>query len=114
MLAIQFELNRTTNIFENGNYLWSTELFKVSKILDTEPVTYRVRDTKDEEIFGSFYDYKFQKFKNKSEKYQTEKIKKSRAHRGKRQLLVRWLGYKSDFDYWVAVEDVYNAPMMSM
>ena len=33
-------INRTTNIFEKGNCLWTTELFKVSKILDTEPMTY--------------------------------------------------------------------------
>ena len=48
-------INRTTNIFEKGNYLWSTELFKVSKILDTTPTTYRLGDTKDDEILGCLY-----------------------------------------------------------
>jgi hypothetical protein len=57
-------INRTRNIFENGNYLWSTEIFKVSKILDTKPITYRLRDMKDEEILGVIYDYELQKFKN--------------------------------------------------
>ena len=54
-------INRTTNIFEKVNYLWSTELFKVSKILDTEPTTYRLRDTKDDESLGDFYEYELQK-----------------------------------------------------
>ena len=63
-------INRTTNVFEKGNYLWSTELFKVAKFLDTKPITYRLRDTKDEEIFGDFYDYELQKVKNNSEIYQ--------------------------------------------
>jgi hypothetical protein len=29
------QINRPINVFEKGNYLWSTELFKVAKILDT-------------------------------------------------------------------------------
>jgi hypothetical protein len=59
-------INRTTNVFEKGNYLWSTELFKVAKILDTKPITYRLRDTKDEEILCGFYDYEQQKIRNTS------------------------------------------------
>ena len=102
-------INRTTNIFEKGNYLWSTELFKVSKILDTIPITYRLRDTKDDEILGGFYEYELQKVRNTSEIYQIEKILKSRTRRGKKQLLVRWLGYNSDFDSWVSAEDINNA-----
>jgi len=102
-------INRTTNVFEKGNYLWSTELFKVAKILDTKPITYRLRDTKDEEILGGFYDYELQKVKNASEIYQIEKILKTRTRGGKKQLLVRWLGYNSDFDSWIGVEDIDNA-----
>ena len=50
-------INRTNTIFKKGNYLWSTELFKVSKVLETKLVTYRLRDCKDDEILGGFYDY---------------------------------------------------------
>ena len=66
--------------------------FSSGKILDTKPITYRLRDTKDEEILGGFYDYELQKVKNASEIYQIEKILKTRIRRGKKQLLVRWLG----------------------
>ena len=102
-------INRTTNVFEKGNYLWSTELFKVAKILDTKPITYRLPDAKDKEILGGFYDCELQKVKNNSEIYQIEKILKTRTRRGKKQLLVRWLGYNSDFDSWIGVEDIDNA-----
>jgi hypothetical protein len=47
--------------------------------------------------------------RNTSEIYQIKKILKSRTRKGKRQLLVRWLGYNSDFDSWVSVEDINNA-----
>ena len=53
-------INITTNIFEKGNYLWFIEHFKVSKILYTKLVTYHLRDMKDDEILGSFYDYELQ------------------------------------------------------
>ena len=59
-------INRTTNVFEKGNYLWSTELFKEAKNLDTKPITYRLRDIKYEEILGGFYDYEQQKVRNNS------------------------------------------------
>ena len=46
----------------------------MSKILDTIPITYRLRDTKDDEILGGFYEYELQKVRNTSEIYQIEKI----------------------------------------
>ena len=57
-VGVTVRINITTNIFEKGNYLWTTDLLKVSKVLDTKPVTYRLRDMKDDEILGSFTIYK--------------------------------------------------------
>jgi len=90
-------INRTGNIFEKGITCGPLNLLKVSKVLDTKHVMYRMRDTQDEEILGGFYENESEIFK-KHGTYQIEKILKTRTHRGKRQLLVRWLGYNSDFD----------------
>ena len=38
--------------------------------------------------------------------YKIEKVLKTRTCQGK--LLVRWLGYNSDFDSWIPAEDVHN------
>ena len=35
---------------------FTRELFKISKVLNTEPVTYRIKDLQGEEIKGSFYE----------------------------------------------------------
>ena len=35
---------------------FTRELFKISEVLDTEPVTYRIKDLQGEEIKGSFYE----------------------------------------------------------
>ena len=64
MFVIQFELIELLTFFEKGNYLWFTERFKVWKFLHTKHVTYLIRDTKDEEILGSFYYYELRKVKN--------------------------------------------------
>ena len=39
---------------------------------------------------------------------QIGKILKSQAHKGKRQLLVRWPGYNSDFVSFIATGNVNN------
>ena len=57
------QINITTKIFEQVNYLWSTELFKVLEILDTKLIKYRLRDANDEEILGHFMTMNFKKLK---------------------------------------------------
>ena len=59
-------------------------MYKVSKILNTKPVSYRLRDSNDKGILSGFCDYKLQKFKKNSEIYQIEEILKSRTHWSKR------------------------------
>ena len=47
------------NIFAKGyTPNWSKEIFIVDKINDTVPYTYNIKDLNDEEIIGSFYDYR--------------------------------------------------------
>jgi hypothetical protein len=75
-------INRARNIFEKGNYLWSTEIFKVSKVLDTRPITCQLRDMKDEAILGGFSDYELQKV-GSSEIYPIEKALKTHNRKGK-------------------------------
>ena len=45
------------NLFEKG-YIgrWTKEVFQISKILNTNPVTYLIKDKDDEEIKGGFYE----------------------------------------------------------
>ena len=50
-------INQTTNSLEKENYLWTTELFKVSKVLDTKLITCPLCDMNDEQSFDGFYDY---------------------------------------------------------
>ena len=58
--------NRASNIFEKGNHLWSSELFKMSKIPDNTPMTYRLCDMKDDKILGVFSSMNCKKLKQQN------------------------------------------------
>ena len=53
---------------------WTEEVFTVSKIQRTNPVTYKITDLNDEEIQGTFYEQELQK--TSQEVYRIEKIVK--------------------------------------
>jgi hypothetical protein len=40
---------------------WTRETLVVSEILNTQPVTYKIKDLNNEEIIGSFYNKELQK-----------------------------------------------------
>jgi len=42
---------------------WTREIFIVFKVLNTSPITYRIRDQNGEEVLGSFYEKELQKSK---------------------------------------------------
>eukprot|EP00732_Lithocolla_globosa_P005859 Lithocolla_globosa_v1_NODE_6363_length_1097_cov_63.108445.p1 type:complete len:312 gc:universal NODE_6363_length_1097_cov_63.108445:96-1031(+) len=48
---------------KQGDGSWTVETFKVTEVLDTEPVTYKVKDLKGEDILGSFYNQELKKTK---------------------------------------------------
>ena len=58
----RFRISKFKNIFAKGyDPNWSTEIFIVSKINDTVPYTYILKDLNGEENIGSFYDKELQK-----------------------------------------------------
>ena len=57
-------ISKFKNIFAKGyTPNWSKEIFVVSKVKNTVPWTYELKDMNDEEIIGSFYDRELQKTK---------------------------------------------------
>ena len=94
-------LSKAKQIFDKGyvpNY--TEEIFSVSKVINTDPVQYKVKDWNGDEILGSFYAAELQKV-NEPTKYMIEHIIRERTVNGQRQYLVKWLGYGSQFNSWV-------------
>ena len=53
-------ITKKKKTFDNGyTQRWTVEVFKMSKIQLTIPVTYKITDYNGEEIQGSFYEQQF-------------------------------------------------------
>lgn len=92
-------ISRKYKDFRKG-YLpnFTEEIFIISEILKTNPITYKIRDMSNEEIIGSFYEQEMVKYEN--ELFEIEKILK----RNKNKILVKWKGYNTTS--WINKKDL--------
>lgn len=81
---------------------WSEEIFEITTRQPTIPVTYELKDLAGEPIKGKFYEPEIQKvLKSDDERFDVDRILKTRKRDGKIQYLVSWKGYPSKFNSWV-------------
>jgi len=101
-------LSKVKHVFGKG-YLpnWTEKVFTVSALLNTDPPQVEVQDYKGEEVEGSFYMQEVQKV-DKPDLYRIERVIKHRKRKGKKEYLVKWLGYPEQFNSWVSQERIEN------
>lgn len=75
---------------------WSSELFIIKKVNNTQPVTYAIEDQRNQLIFGSFYEQELQKT-NHPYIYLIEKVIKKKGNK----LFVKWLGLSERENCWI-------------
>jgi len=95
-------ISKYKHVFSKG-YIenWSIETFIVSKVLETDPVTYRLKDQQNELIHGSYYEDELQKVMQ-SDKFTVEKILDQRKVGRKIEYLVKFKGYPAKFNEWIS------------
>ena len=76
------------------------EVFKISKIQLTTPVTYKITDYNGEEIQGSVYEQELQKTTQGT--FRIEKVIK----RQRDKCLVKWMGYPKPFNSWIDTKTI--------
>ena len=102
-------ITRKKGVFEKGyamTYTW--EVFYISKIKKTHPITYTIRDFNGEEVKGSFYDSELQLVDKSSEVYPIEKIVGQRTKRGVVEYRVKWQGYSEAANSWIPHSDLFS------
>ena len=91
------------NVFDKGyTPNWSEEVFTVDKIQYTNPITYKLKDLRGEDIQGSFYEPEL--LKAKQEVFRIDKV--IRRDYKKKQALVKWKGYSDNFNSWISFKDL--------
>lgn len=79
---------------------WTEEVFTISQVQYTDPLTYKITDYNGEEIQGTFYEQELQK--TSQEIYRIEKVIRRQGNKS----LVKWLGYPESFNSWVDNKDL--------
>ena len=86
---------------------WTEEIFIIDKRVSSHPPRYRVIDLNKEKIDSSFYGQEMQRaLVADNDLYKIEKILRRRIRQGKREALVRWLGYSKKFDSWIKETEI--------
>ena len=99
----EVRITKKKKVFEKGyTTRWTEEIFTIKEIQNTNPITYKLKDLKGEEIKGTFYEPELQK--TKQQVFRIEKIIKKE----KGKSLVKWKGYPDKFNSWVDNKDLIN------
>lgn len=96
-------ISRIKSTFERGfdeNY--SREVYKIAKILTTTPITYKLISLKNENLVGRFYEQELIPVEMKHDAlYPIERIIANRVFKGRKQSLVRFVGWDKSADEWI-------------
>ena len=72
-----------------------------------QPIMYTIKDFNGEPITGSFYEQELQRVSPKiADVRLVEDVLKECTVKGKKQLLVKWLGLPEKLNQWIPAEDV--------
>ena len=92
-------ISKKKTIFEKGyTPNWTEEVFEITRVQDTTPVTYKIKDWNGVAIDGSFYEPELQK--TAQDVFRIEKVIRRRGQRA----LVKWEGYPNTFNSWVSID----------
>lgn len=90
-------ISKYKGCFEKGfTPNWSTEIFRITKVKNTNPTTYMLEDAKSRPILGAFYSQEIKKTMH-PEVYLVEKILRRRGNK----VYVKWLGLSSSENCWI-------------
>jgi len=92
-------VSKFKHVFEKGfKPSFTPEIFEITAVKPTIPVTYRLKDYQNEPIEGGFYEEELAPVKH-PDVYLVEKVLKRRGN----SLFVKWLGFDSSHNSWTSV-----------
>ena len=90
-------------VFDKGfSPNWTEEVFVILKVLETNPVTYELKDLLGEDVKGSFYEKELQK--TSQEIFRSKEVLE--VDQTKKKAFVKWKGYPKKFNSWIPFSQV--------
>lgn len=95
-------LSKYKHVFQKG-YLpsWTTEIFRIDQVQNTDPITYLLIDWQGNPIKGSVYAEELQIVKQ-PDVYLVEKILRNKNG----MVYVKWLGFENKYNSWIREDDI--------
>jgi len=88
---------------------WTHEVFKVTKIINRQPVVYKLKDSAGEDITGVWYEHELQKVTiDDATEFRIEEILEVKGKGASKRMLVKWLGWPEKFNGWIYAKDLKN------
>ena len=95
-------ISRLKPIFEKGyTPNWTPDIYTVTKVQKTNPITYLLKDYLNEPVKGGFYEYEMLKVKY-PDVYLVEKIVRKKGNK----VYVKWLGFDNTHNSWINKSDL--------
>jgi hypothetical protein len=95
-------ISKYKNVFEKGyTPNWTTEIFTVTAVKNTNPPTYKLTDYQHNPIEGGFYEEELSRVQY-PDGYLVEKVLRRRGDK----LYVKWLGFDSSHNSWINKSDM--------
>jgi hypothetical protein len=102
----QVRVSRLKEKFEKGYQPnFSYEVFTISEVLKTNPITYKLVDYDNDPIEGSFYQNELQKTQV-PDYYEVEEIIKTRKIGNKNECLVKFVGWPKKFNMYIPEDQI--------
>ena len=102
-------LSNVKHIFEKGYTAnWSEELFRVTRVRNSVPATYNLKDLLGEPMMGRYYEHEMKKTRI-PDYFRIEKVLKKRHNpSGQEELFVKWKGHDPRFNSWILAASAKN------
>ena len=104
-LGDKVRVSRVKGTFEKSGYNWSQEIFTINRRDLNYPYRYWLKDEKNEQIQGSFYEPELQKTLI-GDVFLVEKVVDTKTVNRVKYSLVKWLGYSDNHNQWIADKEL--------
>ena len=100
-------ISKVKRMFEKS-YLpnFTEEMFTIYKRFARQVPVYKLKDDAGEILDGTFYEAELQKVIKEDDVYRVKKVLRKRKRKGVVEYFVKWKGYSSKFNSWVAESDI--------